>query len=130
MNVFYLVLQRMTKNDQATREESDQHGYPPSRISLHCPLNDLLGFQSFYVRTVRLIRQITGHVVDFAMRRLIYAVLPPGLKPLRKHTYSNILKIFPPKNEIFQIKKSDIFSYFCSNHRLWVLDRTASTRRF
>ena len=28
---------------------------------------------------------------------------------LRKHAYSNILKILPPKNENFQIKKSDIF---------------------
>ena len=28
---------------------------------------------------------------------------------LRKHAYSNILKILPPKNEIFQIKNSDIF---------------------
>ena len=27
---------------------------------------------------------------------------------LRKHAYSNILKILPPKNENFQIKKSDI----------------------
>ena len=29
--------------------------------------------------------------------------------PLRKQTYSNILKVLPPKNEDFQIKKSDIF---------------------
>ena len=28
---------------------------------------------------------------------------------LRKHAYSNILKILPPKNENFQIKKSDFF---------------------
>ena len=28
---------------------------------------------------------------------------------LQKHTYSNILKILPPKNENFQIKNSDIF---------------------
>ena len=28
--------------------------------------------------------------------------------PLRKHTYSNILKILPPKNENFHIKNSDI----------------------
>ena len=28
---------------------------------------------------------------------------------LRKHAYSNVLKISPPKNEIFQIKNSDIF---------------------
>ena len=29
--------------------------------------------------------------------------------PLRKHAYSNILKILPPKNENFMIKNSDIF---------------------
>ena len=28
---------------------------------------------------------------------------------LRKHAYSNILKILPPENENFQIKNSDIF---------------------
>ena len=37
---------------------------------------------------------------------------------------------FTTKNENFQRKNSDIFSYFCSKHRLWVLVRTASTRRF
>ena len=45
---------------------------------------------------------------------------------LRKQAYSNILKIFPPKNENFQIKILIFFSYFCSKHRLWVLVRTAS----
>ena len=29
--------------------------------------------------------------------------------PLRKHTYSNILKILPPKNENFQIKNLIFF---------------------
>ena len=33
--------------------------------------------------------------------------------------------ISPPKNETFQIKNSDVFSYFCSKHRLWVLVRIA-----
>ena len=50
--------------------------------------------------------------------------------PLRKHTYSNIQKISPPETENFQIKNSNTFSYFCSKHRLWILVRTASTRRF
>ena len=31
---------------------------------------------------------------------------------LRKHAYSNILKILPPKNENFQIKNSDTFFKF------------------
>ena len=30
-------------------------------------------------------------------------------KPLRKHAYSNILKILPPKNENFQTKNPVIF---------------------
>ena len=43
---------------------------------------------------------------------------------LRKHAYSNILKISPSKTESFQIKILIFFSYFCSKHRLWVLVRT------
>ena len=43
--------------------------------------------------------------------------------PLRKHAYSNILKISPPKTENFQIKNW-YFSYSCSKHRLWVLVST------
>ena len=39
-------------------------------------------------------------------------------RSLRKLAYSNILKILPPKHENFQIKNSDIVSYFCSKHRL------------
>ena len=34
---------------------------------------------------------------------------------LRNHAYSNILKIFPPKNENFQIKISDIFHISAQN---------------
>ena len=34
---------------------------------------------------------------------------------LRKHAYSNILKILPPKNDKFQIKKSDIFHISAQN---------------
>ena len=36
-------------------------------------------------------------------------------QPLRKHTYSNILKILPPKNENFQMKNSDIFHISAQN---------------
>ena len=35
--------------------------------------------------------------------------------PLRKHAYSNVLKILPPKNENFQIKNSDIFHISSQN---------------
>ena len=34
---------------------------------------------------------------------------------LRKHAYSNILKIVPPKNENFQIKNSDTFHISVQN---------------
>ena len=36
-------------------------------------------------------------------------------KKLRKHAYSNILIILPPKNENFQIKNSDIFHISAQN---------------
>ena len=48
---------------------------------------------------------------------------------LQKHAYLNIKKISSPKTENFEIKNW-YFSYFCSKHRLWVLVRTASARRF
>ena len=38
-----------------------------------------------------------------------------GSCTLRKHAYSNILKISPPKNENFQIKNSDIFHISAQN---------------
>ena len=38
-----------------------------------------------------------------------------AVKSLRKHAYSNILKILPPKNENFQIKNSDIFHISAQN---------------
>ena len=58
---------------------------------------------------------------DFGI--LTSAPLNRNLKPehtktintLRKHAYSNILKIFPPKNENFQIKISDIFHISAQN---------------
>ena len=52
--------------------------------------------------------------------------------PLRKHAYSNILKILRLNKENFQIKNSDIFSYFFPKYmyRLWELVRTISARRF
>ena len=37
---------------------------------------------------------------------------------LRKHAYSNIMNISPPKTENFQIKNSDIFHISAQKHRL------------
>ena len=47
---------------------------------------------------------------------------------LRKHAYSNILKILPPENENFQIKNADIF-HISAQNRLWILVRIASPPR-
>ena len=38
-----------------------------------------------------------------------------ALITLRKHAYSNLLKMLPPKNENFQIKNSDIFHNSAQN---------------
>ena len=59
-----------------------------------------------------------------------YKTEPCRKKPLRKHAYSNILTILQPKRRKFSDKKLLYFSYFGSKHRLWVLVRTASARRF
>ena len=48
------------------------------------------------------------------------------LRALRKHAYSNILKLLPQKKRKFLGKKFWYFLYFCSKHRLLVLVRTAS----
>ena len=42
-------------------------------------------------------------------------VLNDTFLALRKHAYSNTLKILPPKNENFQIKKSDILHILAQN---------------
>ena len=53
-----------------------------------------------------------------------------SLSSLRKYAYSNIMKILLSKKGKFSDKNFDIFSYFAKKHRLWVLVRTASARRF
>ena len=52
------------------------------------------------------------------------------LVPLRKHAYSNVLKVLPPKNENFQIKNSDIFYVSAQNIDCVYSFSTASVRRF
>ena len=51
-----------------------------------------------------------------------------SLNTLRKHAYSNILKISPPKTESFPIKILIFFIFLFKT--LWVLIRTASLRQF
>ena len=61
------------------------------------------------------------------------------MKWLKWIRYNSITNTLPFKNTEnfttkinwkFSDKDSDIFSYFCSKHKLWVLVRTASPRRF
>ena len=69
--------------------------------------SNLLGFcrtRSIYITMLFLDRFIplSGYLYKF--------------NSLRKHAYSNILKILPPKNnEIFQIKDTDIFHISAQN---------------
>ena len=79
------------------------------------------------IRLHSLIRVLTGFILD--SQAFFFSCGQEDFS-LRKHAYSNILKISPTKTESFQIKKKRYFSYFCSKHRLWVLVRTASPRRF
>ena len=44
-----------------------------------------------------------------------HCLIANHLITLRKHAYSNILKILPPKNENFQIKNFDIFHISAQN---------------
>ena len=46
---------------------------------------------------------------------LFYLNIGSNFIPLRKHAYSNIMKISPPKTESFQIKNSDIFHISAQN---------------
>ena len=52
----------------------------------------------------RLNLTVTEHINDIPCEYILSVCLT-----LRKHAYSNMLKILPPKNENFQIKNSDIF---------------------
>ena len=63
-----------------------------------------------------------GQVQTFILHPLLYTVgmldtttLTIKGQALRKHAYSNILKILPPKNENFQIKNSDMFHVSVQN---------------
>ena len=59
----------------------------------------------------------------------------PNYKSARRQHYENkpiqiYWKFYHQKMKIFRKKIGFFFSYFCSKHRLWVLVRTASARRF
>ena len=56
--------------------------------------------------------------------------VPTDMFVITKKCLFKYIKNFTTENRKFSDKKSDIFSDFCSKHRLWVLVRTASPRRF
>ena len=55
---------------------------------------------------------------------------PKDSDAITKTCLYKYIENFTSKNGKFSDKNSDSFSYFCSKHRLWVLVRTASPRRF
>ena len=61
----------------------------------------------------KLISVFTGRLSD-SQGYKVFPCEQQGLS-LRKHAYSNMLKILPPKNENFQIKTSDIFHVSAQN---------------
>ena len=110
--------------------------FPCVEISM-CRVTNCTGFMLFTVQTTTT-RNIFEkdkwrEIADVLTLWLLFQYYSWGSQnkvPLRKHTYSNILKILPPKKWKFSDKKFWYFSDFCSKHRLWALVRTASTRRF
>ena len=54
---------------------------------------------------------VSKNIYDIVLATLIYK----DAQSLRKHAYSNILKILAPKHENFQIKNSDIFRISAQN---------------
>ena len=73
---------------------------PRSLISLFLALCGKWSALNFFKRTALALIRLYGRT---------------GWSTLRKHAYSNILKILPPKNENFQIKNSDIFQISAQN---------------
>ena len=52
-------------------------------------------------------------IIPVAVHLLVHLII--GFTTLRKHAFSNILKILPPKNENFQIEIFDIFHISAQN---------------
>ena len=81
----------------------------------------LSGSKSFPLRVAPIFETVLGRIFqDFP--RVFVRILPFWLRhcflrhySLRKHVYSNILKILPPQNENFQIKNSDNFHVSAQN---------------
>ena len=68
------------------------------------PRNEFEYFPLMYIQLLSLLKYIHSSRNEIDSFPLIH-----NNSSLRKHAYSNILRILPPKNENFQMKKSDIF---------------------
>ena len=78
---------------------------------------------------IKCINEELAHVLDES-ESVHFAHAQRHLFALRKQAYSNTPKILRQNKWKFSDKKFWYFSYFYSKHRLWVLVRTASMRRF
>ena len=99
----------------------------PTNLDLHClQRQDIPGFSRTRVNgiwyslnnnSVTILSNAFRVVIKLQWKHLLSKLfcLPLKWDPLRKHAYSNILKISPPKTESFQIKNSDIFHISAQN---------------
>ena len=75
-----------------------------------------LSFFAYFASNVNVyICEIWGLRSSWAYAQTDQGCFPSANTSLRKHAYSNILKILPPKNENFEIKIFDIFHISAQN---------------
>ena len=128
---------------------------PISRINFYSPKDVRVTEILLYFLTIFTDKQISINIIDlFSTKTYVYSLETPhwgASNESKRHifvqksdyscwypSYLGITKTrlfkyvenFTSKNWKFSDKKLWYFSYFCSKHRLWVLVRTASARRF
>ena len=64
-------------------------------------------------------RGLCVKIVSFPQYLHLYVYIYPR-RDITKTRLFKYTEIFTTKNSKFSVKNSDIFSYFCSKHRLWV----------
>ena len=83
---------------------------PPPKVPI---IFALLSYRKNFIRAKKRVR--INHEKRAIDVRVIELKCSNQRSSLRKHAYSNILKILPPRNENFQIKNSDIFHISAQN---------------
>ena len=134
------------ENAWAPREQSDQHGYLPSLISLRCALNGLLRTAGFYVwtgkpdKTGQMYRLICSVAARTKMVGLAVTISPPmNLKTLEWKT-QNLRPIFAAANKkyftkVVNLRNISIVGIRLSKSHFWVgepkkiLDRDGHKQR-